>query len=123
MDLGLMFLMFPLSIVWNVGVGLLVSVIISPLLVLRRLSKPRMTILGRIGGADACNDGSMGQHVAMKPLVPVLSCELARAICDAISSPTTTVTVTRPRSFVYGTTMWVWRGGVHGAQAMRDAAQ
>jgi MFS superfamily sulfate permease-like transporter len=44
-DLGLMFLTFFLSIVWDVEVGLLVSVIISLLLVVRRSSKTRMTIL------------------------------------------------------------------------------
>ncbi|EIN06590.1 hypothetical protein PUNSTDRAFT_72248 [Punctularia strigosozonata HHB-11173 SS5] len=51
-DLGLMFLTFFLSIVWDVEIGLLVSVIISLLLVVRRSSKTRMTILGRIHGTN-----------------------------------------------------------------------
>lgn len=44
-DLALMFLTFFLSIVWNVEVGIVVSVIISLLLVVHRSSRTRMTIL------------------------------------------------------------------------------
>jgi MFS superfamily sulfate permease-like transporter len=44
-DLTLMFLTFFFSIIWNVEVGIVVSVIISLLLVVHRSSKARMTIL------------------------------------------------------------------------------
>ena len=47
-----MTLTFALTIIWNVQVGGVVSVVISLLLVVRRSSKPRMTILGRIRGTD-----------------------------------------------------------------------
>ncbi|THH10374.1 hypothetical protein EW146_g8389 [Bondarzewia mesenterica] len=52
MDVALMCLTFALSIIWNVQVGVVVSLIISLLLVVRRSSRPRMTILGRIPGTD-----------------------------------------------------------------------
>ncbi|PFH53352.1 hypothetical protein AMATHDRAFT_1412 [Amanita thiersii Skay4041] len=52
-DLGLMILTFVLSIVKDVEVGVVVSLIISLLLVVRRSSKPRMTILGRIPGTNS----------------------------------------------------------------------
>ncbi|KAJ7286961.1 sulfate anion transporter [Mycena rebaudengoi] len=51
-DLGLMSLTFVCAIVWNIEVGILVSVIVSLLLVVHRSSKTRMTILGRIPGTD-----------------------------------------------------------------------
>ncbi|KAI0029824.1 sulfate anion transporter [Vararia minispora EC-137] len=51
-DMGLMILTFVLTIVWNVQTGVVVSVIISLLLVVRRSSRPRMTILGRIPGTE-----------------------------------------------------------------------
>ncbi|TFK45036.1 sulfate anion transporter [Crucibulum laeve] len=51
-DLALMFLTFTFSIIWNVEVGVVVSLIISLLLVVHRSSKTRMTILGRIPGTD-----------------------------------------------------------------------
>jgi hypothetical protein len=41
----MMFLTFALSIIWNVEIGIVVSLIISLLLVIRRSSKTRMTIL------------------------------------------------------------------------------
>ena len=44
-DLLLMSLTFFLTIIWNVEIGILVSVVISLLLVVRRSSRPRMTIL------------------------------------------------------------------------------
>jgi MFS superfamily sulfate permease-like transporter len=40
------------SIVWDIEVGVVVSLIISLLLVVHRSSKARMTILGRIPGTD-----------------------------------------------------------------------
>ena len=46
-DLALMTLTFVFSIVWNVEVGIVVSIIISLLLVVRRSSKTRMAILVR----------------------------------------------------------------------------
>jgi MFS superfamily sulfate permease-like transporter len=46
-DLALMSLTFIFSIVWNVEVGIVVSLIISLLLVVHRSSKTRMTILVR----------------------------------------------------------------------------
>ncbi|ETW75348.1 sulfate transporter [Heterobasidion irregulare TC 32-1] len=52
MDMTLMGLTFVFSIIWNVQVGVVVSLIISLLLVLRRSSRTRMTILGRIPGTD-----------------------------------------------------------------------
>ncbi|KIJ65942.1 hypothetical protein HYDPIDRAFT_110053 [Hydnomerulius pinastri MD-312] len=50
-DLALMLITF-LSVIWNVELGIVVSLIISLLLVIRRSSKARMTILGRIPGTD-----------------------------------------------------------------------
>ena len=44
-DLALMTLTFVLTIIWNVEIGIAVSVVISLLLVVRRSSRPRMTIL------------------------------------------------------------------------------
>ena len=44
-DLLLMSLTFIFTIVWNVEVGILVSVVISLLMVVHRSSKTRMTIL------------------------------------------------------------------------------
>lgn len=51
-DLALMSLTFIFSIVWNIEVGVVVSLIISLLLVVHRSSKTRMAILGRIPGTD-----------------------------------------------------------------------
>ncbi|KAK7057711.1 sulfate anion transporter [Favolaschia claudopus] len=51
-DLGLMSLTFFSSIVWNIEVGVTLSVVASLLLVVYRSSKTRMTILGRIPGTD-----------------------------------------------------------------------
>ncbi|KAF8058779.1 sulfate anion transporter [Lyophyllum atratum] len=51
-DLALMSLTFVFSIVWDVEVGVIVSLIISLLLVVRRSSRARMAILGRIPGTD-----------------------------------------------------------------------
>ena len=44
-DLLLMSLTFFLTIIWNVEIGIAVSVVISLLVVVRRSSRPRMTIL------------------------------------------------------------------------------
>ncbi|KAJ7163472.1 sulfate anion transporter [Mycena crocata] len=51
-DLSLMFLTFFFAIVWNIEVGIMLSMIASLLLVVHRSSKTRMTILGRIPGTD-----------------------------------------------------------------------
>lgn len=51
-DLAMMSITFALSVIWNVEIGIVVSLIISLLLVIRRSSKTRMTILGRIPGTD-----------------------------------------------------------------------
>ncbi|KAF8957348.1 sulfate anion transporter [Flammula alnicola] len=51
-DLTLMSLTFFLSIIWNIEVGVVVSLVISLLMVVHRSSKTRMTILGRIPGTD-----------------------------------------------------------------------
>ncbi|KAI6029335.1 hypothetical protein PISMIDRAFT_493515 [Pisolithus microcarpus 441] len=51
-DLAMMFITFFLSVIWNIEIGIVVSLIISLLLVIRRSSKTRMTILGRIPGTD-----------------------------------------------------------------------
>lgn len=45
MDLAMMFITFTLSVVWNVEIGIVVSLIIALLLVVRRSSKTRMTVL------------------------------------------------------------------------------
>jgi MFS superfamily sulfate permease-like transporter len=45
MDLAMMFITFTLSVIWNVEIGIVVSLIISLLLVVRRSSKTRMTVL------------------------------------------------------------------------------
>jgi len=52
MDLSLMMLTFLFTIIWNVEVGIAVSVIVSLLFVVHRSSKTRMTILGHIPGTD-----------------------------------------------------------------------
>lgn len=52
-DLALMFLTFVFSIVWNVEVGIVSSLIISLLMVVHRSSKARMNILGRMPGTDS----------------------------------------------------------------------
>jgi MFS superfamily sulfate permease-like transporter len=46
-DLSLMFLTFFCAIVWNIEVGIMLSLIASLLLVVHRSSKARMTILVR----------------------------------------------------------------------------
>src|SRR5882762_193168 len=46
-DIALMTLTFVFSIIWNIEVGIVVSIIISLLLVVRRSSKTRMSILVR----------------------------------------------------------------------------
>ncbi|KAJ7727943.1 sulfate anion transporter [Mycena metata] len=51
-DLSLMFLTFFCAIVWNIEVGIMLSLIASLLLVVHRSSKTRMTILGRIPGTE-----------------------------------------------------------------------
>ncbi|KAJ7099381.1 sulfate anion transporter [Mycena belliarum] len=51
-DLSLMFLTFFCAIVWNIEVGIMLSVLASLLLVVHRSSKTRMTILGRIPGTE-----------------------------------------------------------------------
>jgi high affinity sulfate transporter 1 len=51
-DLTLMSLTFFLSILWNIEVGVVVSLVISLLMVVHRSSKTRMTILGRIRGTN-----------------------------------------------------------------------
>ncbi|KAF7350960.1 Sulfate anion transporter [Mycena sanguinolenta] len=51
-DLSLMFLTFFSAIVWNIEVGITLSMIVSLLLVVHRSSKTRMTILGRIPGTE-----------------------------------------------------------------------
>ncbi|KAH0829079.1 sulfate transporter family-domain-containing protein [Lanmaoa asiatica] len=45
MDLTMMFITFTLSVIWNVETGIVVSLIIALLLVVRRSSKTRMTVL------------------------------------------------------------------------------
>lgn len=47
-DLALMSLTFVFSIIWDVEVGVVVSLIISLLLVVHRSSRARMTILVRL---------------------------------------------------------------------------
>ncbi|KAF8150513.1 sulfate anion transporter [Mycena galopus ATCC 62051] len=51
-DLSLMFLTFFSAIVWNIEIGITLSLIASLLLVVHRSSKTRMTILGRIPGTE-----------------------------------------------------------------------
>jgi len=51
-DVAIMSLTFFLSIVYNIEVGIVVSLVLSLLLVVHRSSKTRMTILGRIPGTD-----------------------------------------------------------------------
>ncbi|TCD66273.1 hypothetical protein EIP91_001602 [Steccherinum ochraceum] len=52
LDLTLMTLTFVFTIVWNVEIGIAVSVVISLLLVVHRSSRARMAILGRVPGTD-----------------------------------------------------------------------
>ncbi|KAH7098285.1 sulfate permease [Auriculariales sp. MPI-PUGE-AT-0066] len=51
-DFGLMLLTFFATIIWNVEVGVLVSVTLSLLLVVHKSGKTRMTILGRVPNTD-----------------------------------------------------------------------
>ncbi|OAX34672.1 hypothetical protein K503DRAFT_868769 [Rhizopogon vinicolor AM-OR11-026] len=51
-DLAMMSLTFALSVIWNIEIGIVVSLIISLLLVIKRSSQTRMIILGRIPGTD-----------------------------------------------------------------------
>ncbi|KAF7315049.1 Sulfate anion transporter [Mycena indigotica] len=51
-DLTLMALTFCFAIIWNIEVGITLSLIASLLLVVHRSSRARMTILGRIPGTD-----------------------------------------------------------------------
>jgi high affinity sulfate transporter 1 len=51
-DLAMMFFTFSLSVIWNIEIGIIVSLIISLLLVIKRSSHTRMIILGRIPGTD-----------------------------------------------------------------------
>ncbi|KAJ7935301.1 sulfate anion transporter [Mycena leptocephala] len=51
-DLSLMFLTFFCAIIWNIEIGIMLSLIASLLLVVHRSSKTRMTILGRIPGTE-----------------------------------------------------------------------
>ena len=51
-DLTLMFLTFSFSIIWDVEIGIVVSVVISLLLVVYRSSKARLTILVCFPGND-----------------------------------------------------------------------
>ncbi|KIJ51410.1 hypothetical protein M422DRAFT_158023 [Sphaerobolus stellatus SS14] len=51
-ELGLMALTMVLTLAWSVEVGVLSSIAISLLLVVKKSSQPRMTILGRIPGTD-----------------------------------------------------------------------
>lgn len=53
-DLTLMSLTFFLTIIWSVQVGVTVSLIISLLLVVRRSSKTRMTILVGSSSLNRC---------------------------------------------------------------------
>lgn len=51
-DLALMFLTFALTIAYNIEVGVLVSFVVSLLMVVRRSSKVRISILGRVPGTN-----------------------------------------------------------------------
>jgi MFS superfamily sulfate permease-like transporter len=51
-DMTLMILTFFLTIIWSVQVGVTVSLIISLLLVVRRSSKTRMTILVGVSSVE-----------------------------------------------------------------------
>lgn len=52
-DFGLMFITFMTSLLWDVEVGIVCSIICSLLLVVHKSSKPRITILVRYFGAGA----------------------------------------------------------------------
>jgi len=52
MDLALMFITFILSVIWDLEIGIIVSLILTLLLVVRRSSKTRMTVLGRVPGTS-----------------------------------------------------------------------
>lgn len=62
MDLLLMSLTFIFTIVWNVEVGIAVSLVISLLLVVHRSSKTRLTILVRCT-SEACETDVYGDHL------------------------------------------------------------
>ncbi|PAV23187.1 sulfate anion transporter [Pyrrhoderma noxium] len=51
-DFGLMFITFMTSLLWDVEVGIVCSIICSLLLVVHKSSKPRITILGRLPGTS-----------------------------------------------------------------------
>lgn len=75
-DLSLAFLTFALSMIWNIEVGIVVSMIVSLLLVVQRSSRTRMTILGRIPGTDIWRpideDGEGGSGTAREDVEGVL---------------------------------------------------
>lgn len=51
-DLTMMFLTFALAVIWNVEVGIIVSVSLSLLIIVRRSSKTHIKILGRVPNTD-----------------------------------------------------------------------
>ena len=60
MDLAIMSLTFFLSIIYNIEVGVVVSLVLSLLLVVHRSSKPRMTIL--VSGVAVVGRSSVGLY-------------------------------------------------------------
>jgi hypothetical protein len=67
-DLSLMFLTFFCAIIWNIEIGIMLSLIASLLLVVHRSSKTRMTILVRFAftivliGEQRLNQPALGEN-------------------------------------------------------------
>ena len=61
-DLTMLSLTLVFSIIWNVEVGIVASVVISLVLVLQRASKTRMTIL--VGGCDGVDSDNVADGLA-----------------------------------------------------------
>ncbi|GJJ08402.1 hypothetical protein Clacol_002618 [Clathrus columnatus] len=85
MELGLMGLTLILTIIWSVEVGVLASIAISVLLVVKKSSQARMSILGRIPGTDQWKPISENPE-AVEPLSGVLIVRIRESLNFANSA-------------------------------------
>jgi len=84
-ELALMTLTLVLTLVWNVEVGVLSSIAISCLLVLKKSSQPRMTILGRMPETDKWKPINENPE-AVEPLSGVLIVRIRESLDFANSA-------------------------------------
>ncbi|KAF8514018.1 sulfate permease [Hysterangium stoloniferum] len=85
MELSLVILTLVLTIAWNVEVGVLASVAISLLLVVKESSQTRMSILGRIPGTDQWKPINENTE-AVEPLPGVLIVQIRESLNFANSA-------------------------------------